>query len=256
MTSRWCYRDADELALRAAEFVAAEARDAVARRGAFHLALAGGSTPRLTYEALTRPRMLARSTIENIHIYWGDERSVPNTHLDSNVRMARESLIDPLGIPAGNIHAPNGDASDLEAEAERYEREMLEYLPKQKGTWPMFDLVMVGMGTDGHTASLFPGTEGLSSEDRFFIVNDVPTHHTRRLTLTFPAINAAAHVLILVSGEAKAPVIANIFGGAEAVYPIQKVTGGIRGVTWMADAAAASHMPARMRQKVFKSTYS
>ncbi len=228
---------AEEVATEGARRIAETARKAVAERGAFHLALSGGGTPKAIFGNLARgafPRELVGAT----HVFWGDERSVPNNHADSNVRMAREAFLDALGFPAENVHAPNGGAKALAAEARRYEAEILNTVPCNRAGEPVFDAVMLGMGTDGHTASLFPGTAALAETERVFVENEVPQLGTWRLTLTFDAIGAARSIFVFVTGESKKPVLDAIRGGG-AGYPIEGVRGDNSNVSWFCDTAAA-----------------
>jgi 6-phosphogluconolactonase len=231
------YSTAADVADAAAAFVVAQAHLAIARRGSFHLALAGGSTPETTYRQLAQPGRFPVDLIAATHLYWGDERAVPQDHADSNVRMARESLIVPLGFPTGNVHAPDGGAQDLVAEAQRYDALLRARLPMGTSGVPVFDLVMLGMGTDGHTASLFPGTRALEEAEHAFVVNEVPQLATRRLTLTFPALLAARVVVVLVAGASKAPVLAALRAGATE-FPICRLGARQANTFWMADAAA------------------
>jgi len=230
----------DDVAREAARRIASAAASATRERGVFHLVLSGGGTPKAIFDEMARgayPRDLAART----HLWWGDERSVPASHAESNVGMARERLAKPLGIPEANIHAPDGGAADLDAEARRYEEEILNNVPCDRGGEPVFDLVMLGMGPDGHTASLFPGTAALGISDRVFVRNDVPQLATRRLTLTFGAILAAREILVLATGSNKEPAIADVMRGGSS-HPIEKIARSPK-ATWIVDAAAAGKAP-------------
>ncbi|MDK2972029.1 MAG: 6-phosphogluconolactonase [Candidatus Sumerlaeota bacterium] len=237
MSRTLVYPGPGDLAEAAAEYLLSQIQLAVADRGAFHLALSGGSTPKVVYEQLVRTGRFTPELVACTHLYWGDERSVPNDDEQSNVRMAHESLIDPLGFPRGNVHPVNGGASDLRSEAKRYEELLLHNLTDGEGRWPGFDLVLLGMGADGHTASLFPGTAALQTTNRFFVENEVPQLDTWRLTLTYSAINNSRHVLILVTGKSKAPVIKAMREGDDG-FPICGVRDGENEVMWMIDEAA------------------
>ncbi len=218
------------------------AQAAIAQRGSFHLALSGGSTPRAIFDQFATggfPAELVGAT----QVFWGDERSVSNDHDDSNVRMARESFLEKLQFPPTNIHTPNGGASDLAAEARRYEAEILNTVPCNRAGEPVFDVIMLGLGTDGHTASLFPGTAALAETERVVVENEVPQLDTWRLTLTYDAINAARAILIFVTGASKKPVLDAIRAGG-AGYPIEDIRGDNSNVTWFADLAAAGKEPA------------
>lgn len=232
------YATAADVADAAAAFLVAQAHLAIARHGAFHLALAGGSTPEATYRQLAQAERFPAELVPVTQLYWGDERSVPQDHADSNVRMARESLIAPLRFPESNVHAPDGGAANLDAEARRYDDLLHARLPAGPGGVPVLDLVLLGVGTDGHTASLFPGTQALDECARSFVANDVPQMATRRLTLTFPALLAARVVVVLVVGASKAPVLTALRGGA-ADFPVCRLAARQANTFWMADTAAA-----------------
>jgi 6-phosphogluconolactonase len=179
------------------------AQFSIATRGLFTVALAGGSTPRALYEALAKPPLRDSIDWDKVHVFLGDERAVPPEDKLSNSAMAREALLDRVPLQADHIHLPLGDAEDLEAEARRYEAELL-------ALGASLDLVLLGMGRDGHTASLFPASPALNVTDRFFVATPVASlePHVRRLTLTLPAINAAQNVLFMVTGEDKATSLA------------------------------------------------
>lgn len=203
------------------------------------VALSGGSTPKLMYEFLANASDADAGALRKLVYLFGDERSVPNDHQDSNVRLAREGFLDPLGIPAGRIIAPDGSAPDLTLEADRLTGLLERYCPDrtEEGV-PRIDLVYLGMGGDGHTASLFPGTEALHSPVAGFVANDVPQLATRRLTLTFPILRAARALCVLVTGSGKGPVLREIFGnpGRAPVYPVENLPR--ESTTWLLDREA------------------
>ena len=199
------------------------AQAAIAERGAFHVALSGGSMPQHLFRALLaehRPDV----AWDRIVFWWGDERTVPPDHADSNYGMCKRLLLDPLGIPAARVHRMRGE-DDPTAAAAAYERELVTAL----GTPPALDYALQGMGPDGHTASLFPGSPGVAVTDRWVIANpvDSPLTHgkTTRLTLTAPALRAARAVRFLVGGADKAPALAKVLRGPRdpARYPSQLV---------------------------------
>jgi 6-phosphogluconolactonase len=229
------------LAHEAKNQILSAARQSVAERGVFHWVLSGGSTPKLIFPALAADTAF-RQLAPSIHIWWGDERSVAHSHPDSNVLMAREFLLHNLPIPNEQIHAPNGGAHDLPAEARRYEVEIRSFVPTNTEAIPVFDFVMLGMGTDGHTASLFPGTEALQIHDRLFVENNVPQLQTQRLTLTYPILNAARFLQIIATGESKAGVISEIFNSKPRRYPIELLQGSVH---WLCDEAALSQVHPR-----------
>ena len=220
------------LAEAAAESFVEEAAKSMGDRGRFAVALAGGSTPKALYELLATGY---RSTLDwsGIHAFFGDERTVPPDHEDSNYRMAQEALLS--RVPLGSVHRMRGELDPAEAAA-LYEEELVEFF----GGPPRFDLVLLGIGEDGHTASLFPGTPALDVRDRWAVENPVEKLGTVRLTLTVPAINAAERVNFLVVGEGKAGALKEILEGDANPheYPAKLVRPKC-GATWMVDRAAA-----------------
>ncbi len=216
------------------------AAEAVAERGRFAVALAGGSTPKATYEVLARDHT-GDVDWPNVHAFFGDERTVPPDHEDSNFRMALEALLD--RVPVGSVHRMRGELPPDEAAA-AYEEELKEFFGEVP---PVLDLVMLGIGADGHTASLFPETPALEATDRLVVANPVPKLDTTRLTLTVPVLNAARSVNFLVAGEGKAEALQEILeGGADPRRYPAKLVRPPGGPTWMVDRAAARclHDPA------------
>ncbi|MCC6547601.1 6-phosphogluconolactonase [Candidatus Sumerlaeota bacterium] len=204
------------------------------------IALSGGSTPKAMYEILRESGGDDAKALLAAQYFFGDERSVDNYHPDSNVALAMNEFMRALRVPYRQVEAPDGAARDLDAEAMRLTRRLHERCaPDDNGT-PVFDLVFLGMGTDGHTASLFPGTLGLASDTPGFIANQVPQLSTWRLTLTFRVINAARRVIILCTGENKAPIVKRIFEGTGDEFPITRVAGA--NVLWLLDDGAASQL--------------
>ncbi|MGF1572672.1 MAG: 6-phosphogluconolactonase [Sumerlaeia bacterium] len=228
----------DALAEHAKNQILNAAREAIAERGVFHWVLAGGSTPKLIFPALAKDAAFARLA-DRIHVWWGDERSVPNDHPDSNVRMAEEYLLANLQMNPDSIHRINGGAKDLVAEAKRYEQEILRLVHANDEGIPAFDFIMLGMGTDGHTASLFPDTTALNVTTHLYVANKVPQLSTHRLTLTYPAINAAAFVQIIATGAAKAGVLGKIFNLGTGEFPIENLEGNLH---WLCDEAALAEV--------------
>jgi len=207
--------------------------------GECHIALAGGNTPRRFYTALAEAG--AGRDWSAVHFWFGDERAVSHDHPDSNFRMARESLLGPLAIPAERIHPmPVPDPVlpvSLDAAARDYEAELRRFLSETADGWPRFDLILLGMGEDGHTASLFPGTAALEEAHRAVVPVHVASRNAWRLTLTLPVINAARHVWVMVTGSAKAPALQRFRSRLEPALPIQRVQPA-GGCDWYVDAAA------------------
>lgn len=224
--------DETELSLRAAEDVAQDIRRVLAGQDRFSLVLTGGGTPRRMYERLAAQPDIPWARVD---LFWGDERFVPLDHPDSNCLMARQTLIGPAGIPAGNVRPVPTNRASPEAAAEAYEDILRTYFAGQPA--PRFDLLLLGMGEDGHVASLFPGAPGLQEAGRWVIaVNDSPKPPPRRITLTLPAINSARRILFLVAGEKKAAALAEVFRGGG--LPAGRVRPASGAVTWWADRGA------------------
>ena len=227
------YEAPEGLAEAAAGAFVQSAAEAIAERGRFAVALAGGSTPRTTYEVLARDHAEDLDW-PNVHVFFGDERTVPPDHEDSNYWMAREALLD--RVPIGSVHRMRGELPPDEAAAS-YEEDLGQFFG---GEFPVLDLVMLGIGEDGHTASLFPETAALEVTDRLAFANPVPKLDTTRLTLTVPVLNAAREVHFLVAGGGKAEALAEILEGdaAPRQYPAKLVRPS-GGPTWLVDRAAA-----------------
>ena len=226
--------DARELSGAAARLFVEEARRRIDETGRFAVALAGGSTPERTYEALAteygEPEALDWG---RVHAFFGDERTVPPDHEDSNYRMARRTLLS--RVPVGSVHRMRGELEPREAAA-LYEEELEAFF----GGPPVLDLVLLGMGEDGHTASLFPRTPALDAYDRWAVENPVEKLKTTRLTLAAPTINAARTVAFLVAGEGKAEALREILeGGADPRDYPAKLIRPETGPVWMVDEAAA-----------------
>jgi 6-phosphogluconolactonase len=231
------YPDATKLARAAAERFVALATEAIAARGQFAVALSGGSTPRATYALLASGEFAARVDWPRVHVFWGDERCVPPGHPDSNYRMAREALLDDIPIPAENVHRIRGELPPDQA-ALAYQAELEAVL----GANGRFDLMLLGMGADGHTASLFPGTTALDERERAVVAVYVERLHAWRVTLTLTTINAARQILFLAIGAAKAETLRAVLEGPAGRLPAQSIRPTAGQLTWMVDAAAASQI--------------
>ena len=228
------YEGPEELARAAARDFAAKAAEAVRERGRFAVVLAGGSTPKTAYGILAHE---FADTIDwgHVHLFFGDERPVPPDHEDSNYRMAREALLD--HVPVGGVHRMRGELPPDEAAAS-YEEELRGFFGDE--TPPRFDLILLGIGEDGHTASLFPETSALGVTDRLVVANPVLKLETTRITLTAPVLNAARAVDFLVAGGGKAEALKEILeGDADPRRYPAKLVQPPGGPTWMVDRAAA-----------------
>jgi 6-phosphogluconolactonase len=233
------YADLDALSGAAAEDFTMLAERAIAARGAFHVLLSGGSTPKRLFGLLAAK---GRDVLpwDQIELWWGDERTVPPDHPDSNYRMTREALLEPLSLT--HVHRIEGENPDAGAAARAYERAIVSAL----GDKPVFDLALQGMGSDGHTASLFPRSPALRETNRIVVANPVDSPLTKgkttRITLTAPAINAARHIRFLVAGADKADALHGVLKGPRDPdrYPSQLIAGA--DVLWLVDRAAAARV--------------
>jgi 6-phosphogluconolactonase len=225
----------------AAAIFSSTAIDAIARRGRFLTALSGGSTPKRLFERLTAAPYREAIDWGKVYFLWGDERSVPPEDAESNFAMAKKHLLDPLKIPAANIQRMEAERPDIDAAAAEYELNLRTLMLEQSRS-DKLDLVLLGMGADGHTASLFPGTTALAETNRWVVANEVPQLKTWRMTLTYPAINAARKVLFLVSGGDKAATIKEVLTGPPnaARFPSQAVAAKEGETIWVLDQAAGA----------------
>jgi 6-phosphogluconolactonase len=230
--------EAAALAREAAERFVQMAREAVEARGRFSVALAGGSTPGGAYRLLAEAPYRTRVPWEQVHIFWGDERLVPPDDPGSNYGLAQQAFIGLVPIPAENVHRVRGELKP-EAAARAYELELEDYFC---GPLPRLDLVILGLGSDGHTASLFPGSPLLEETSETVAVAraNYQGRPAWRVTLTLPAINAARHVLFLAGGAEKAGIVAAVLGEGGGSLPAQRVCPVAGQVTWLLDRAAAA----------------
>jgi 6-phosphogluconolactonase len=235
------FADTDALFDAAADAVATASANAIAARGRFTLALSGGTTPRRLFERLASPSWRDRIDWSRVHVFWGDERCVLPTHADSNYRMAREALLDHVPVNQAQVHRMRGEDVPDSA-AFNYETELRATLdPGAAGGPSVLDLVLLGLGADGHTASLFPGMPSGRLITRWVVAEHVDTTRGWRLTLTPPIINAARAVLFLVAGDDKAAALAAVLEGPArpSALPAQRIVSGGSHVTWLVDQAAA-----------------
>lgn len=235
----------DETALfqAAAERFAELATSAAKQRGAFHVALAGGSTPKGLYRLLAEAPYRSQIPWQQVHIWFGDERCVPPEDAHSNYRMAKQALLDQVGIPEAHIHRMQGEI-DPEKAANDYVDELKQH---HSDSPPALDLVLLGTGPDGHIASLFPGTDILTKRKPVAAVY-VPKLECWRISLTYPVLNAARHVMILISGNKKADVVRHIFNDRNNANPLPIQMLKPRGdMEWYLDRAAARHIASPKR---------
>ncbi|HXB55620.1 MAG TPA: 6-phosphogluconolactonase [Vicinamibacteria bacterium] len=236
--------DGAELARAGADEFRGRALEAVAAGGAFRVVLSGGSTPRSLFSLLAGEPYRAQLPWDAIHFFWGDERPVPPDHPDSNYGMARETLLSRVPVPPANVHRIPGEEEDAGAAAAAYERTLKGFFRLTGEERPRFDLVYLGLGPDGHTASLFPGTKALHEERRLVVANWVGKLYTHRITLTAPVLNAAALVVFLVAGADKAvPLKAVLEGPREPdQLPAQLVRPEGGRLVWLVDRSAAARL--------------
>jgi 6-phosphogluconolactonase len=213
----------------------------------FSAALSGGLTPRLLYQILGSPALAARIGWKNTHLFQVDERCVPPDHPDSNYRMIREVLLDHVEIPAGNFHRMQAEQADLDQAARDYASELARILQPLDGDRPRLDIVFLGMGPDGHTASLFPGTAALEEQTVWVRPNLVERLGMRRLTMTFPLLNSAAHVIFLVAGADKAESLRKVLEGPPGQLPAQRIQPLHGSLSWFLDEAAARKLSPSVR---------
>jgi len=235
------FEDAEAVAAHAADEFIRRAESAIAARGVFRVALAGGSTPRRTYELLALGDRESQVEWQAVQIFFGDERSVPPEHSDSNYRTALEALLGKVDLRPESIHRMEGERPDLEQAAKAYEEILERAFEMKLPAWPRFDLIMLGMGGDGHTASLFPGTRALSVDSSWVVANEVPQLSTRRITFTVPLLNAARCVMFTVAGADKETRVADVLEGPRDPnrLPSQFVAPRDGDLLWLIDAAAA-----------------
>ena len=236
------FADTGELSRAAAAEFARLAGEAVRADGRFTVALAGGSTPRGAYTLLAEePSLRNQVPWDRTHCFWGDERPVPPDHSESNFRMADETMLSKVSIPPENVHRIRGECPDTALAAEEYERTLHDCFHPAKGAFPRFDLVLLGLGCDGHTASLFPGTPALRERRRLVVSNWVAQLETERITLTLPVLNSAASIIFLVAGEEKAAALKSVLEGnaGQPIPPAGRIRPERGTLTWLLDRPAA-----------------
>ena len=240
------FTDAQELTRAAAGLFLEVGKQAIAERNRFLVALSGGSTPKALYSILASDKYAQQLDWSKVHFLFGDERSVPPTHADSNFAMANAILFSPLHIPSAQIHRMRGE-DPPETAAAQYETTLRHLTTAVPGQWPRLDLVLLGMGDDGHTASLFPGTASLTEQTRWVVPSTSPQGTRARVTLTLGVINHASVVLFLVAGRNKAAVVRRILEqrpGDPGPYPAALIRPETGRLLWYLDRAAASELTA------------
>ncbi|HEX5504007.1 MAG TPA: 6-phosphogluconolactonase [Thermomicrobiales bacterium] len=236
--------DPTALAEEAARRFVVLAGDAIAARGRFTVALSGGSTPRALFRLLAAPPHRDAVDWARVQVGWGDERCVPPDDEQSNYRMARETLLAHVPIPEGQIHRIPAELPDHEVAADAYAATLREVFAPPPGAWPRFDLLYLGLGPEGHTASLFPDSPALDERARLVAAPYVEKLHAHRVTLTPPVINAARVVTFLVAGADKAAIVREVLRGPRDVHrlPAQVVAPADGALVWLLDTAAATEV--------------
>jgi 6-phosphogluconolactonase len=238
--------DASELSRTSTAEFEHVARNAVQARGRFTVSLSGGSTPRGLYSQLARDAH--RLPWDKIYLFWGDERHVPPDDKDSNYGMVRETLLSHVPIPPDHVFRMHAEDTDANRVAEQYEQTIRQFFGLKAGELPRFDLVLLGLGPDGHTASLFPGSAALQERSRLVVANWVEKFGHYRLTLTAPVLNNAAEVMFLVSGSEKTSALQSVlYSDAPAEqFPAKMIEPRSGRLLWLVDRAA---MPSRQQSK-------
>ena len=242
-----------EMSEAAARLFTARAAAAVSLRGRFIAALSGGKTPVTLYTMLTQKPFTSQIPWARVHLFWVDERCVPPDHEDSNYRMVRERLLDHVPILPDNVHRMRGEMDPVEAAA-RYEEGMRQFFSSSQsseGAFPVFDLVLLGLGGDGHTASLFPGTRAIRESARWVLGHYVDAKKGWRITLTPPVINAARMAVFTVAGAGKAAVLKDVMEGPfrPDFLPAQIVRPDSGNLLWMLDREAAALLKGKRIQE-------
>ncbi len=241
------FEDAAAMIRRAAGEFVELAQSAVHRYGRFTVALSGGSTPKGLYEILSDPTQTFREQIpwEKTHFFWGDERHVPPEHKDSNYRMAAEAMLFQAPVPEENIHRVRGEEAEAGTAASEYETHLKSFFRVEGGGFPRFDLVLLGMGADGHTASLFPGTDVVFEAHRMVAPVWIEKSEACRITVTPPVLNNAACIIFLLAGEEKAAALQSVLHGEfhPEVYPSQIISPPNGRLLWLMDNGAAACLP-------------
>ena len=243
--------DGAAIAKRAAQEFIEAAVVAVREKGAFSVSLAGGSTPKALYSLLvTDPALRSEVPWDKIQLFFGDERHVGPGHPDSNFRMATETMISRVPLTKDQVVRIKGEYQDTEEAAREYEQALQSYFRLKAGEYPRFDLLLAGMGNEGHTLSLFPGTKALHANTRIVVRNWVGKLYTERITLTAPAASNAARIVIMVTGADKALALKGVLEGPyePEQLPVQLLQPKNGKLLWLVDAAAGSMLSMGIRE--------
>jgi 6-phosphogluconolactonase len=241
----------EAIAKRAAQEFVQAATSTVAERGSFHVALSGGSTPKALYSLLANnPALRAQLPWDKMYLYFGDERSVRPDHPDSNFRMAAETMLSRVPLKPEQVCRIKGECKDTEKAAQEYEQALRASFKIGEGQFPRFDLVLLGMGDEGHTASLFPGTKALHETKRLVVRNWVGKLYTNRITLTAPVINNAARVIFMITGADKALALKGVLEGPNEPdqLPAQMIQPSRGQLLWLVDTIAGGMLSIGIRE--------
>jgi len=237
--------DLEMLSRKAADLFVEQTVAVLKTRPFFSMALSGGSTPESLYSLFASdPGIKAKIAWEKVHIFWGDERHVPPDHPQSNFRMANRTMLAGLPLPRGNIHRVMAEDADADRAARRYEQEISRFFQVQAGQFPCFDLIWLGMGVDGHTASLFPQSAALTENKRLVVANWVEQFQSHRISMTLPVLNHAKCLIFLVSGAAKAETLKQVLESDSRApqFPAQLIQPLHGKLYWIIDRAAAKYL--------------
>ena len=237
--------DSKELCQTAAEVILASVAATLHKKEFFTIALSGGSTPKGLFTLLAGDAALQdQIPWSKIHFFWGDERHVPPDHPQSNYRMAREAMLSKAPVPDRNIHRVRAEEPDAGTAAAEYEQEIRTFFKLETGQLPCFDCVLQGMGPDGHTASLFPGTAALHETQRLVVANYVEKLQTHRITMTAAVLNNAAMIIFLVGGKEKAETLQRVLEGDPQpdLFPSQLIQPSHGQLLWLVERSAATRL--------------
>ncbi len=245
------FTQTSELAAEAADLFIWFGQQAIASDGRFQVALSGGSTPRALYEALTREDLARQLDWRSTEFFFGDERCVPPDHPESNYRLAFDSLFRPLGIPESRVFRMEGELPSVEEAARRYEGMLRQRLNAPAPAWPRFHVILLGLGEDGHTASLFPGTPAVGERTRLVVPSSSPKGVAQRMTFTVPLINEAAAVMFLITGTGKASPVRDLIEPVRTEhtrYPAGLIRPRAGRLLWLLDHAAGAQLTVAKQQ--------
>lgn len=237
------FPDQNALSRAAADEIVAVALAAVERAGRFTMALSGGPAPGPVFDVLVEEPFRSRFPWDRTHFFWGDERHVPPDHPESNYRLAYDRMLSKAPVPEQNVHRVRAELEDADQAAELYESALRDFFLVAEGEFPRFDLMLQGLGDNGHTASLFPGTTALAERRRLFVATWVEKFRAHRLTVTLPLLNHAATVLFVVSGKKPADALNQVLFGPQLSVPLPAQLVAPKGrLLWLADKDAAGRL--------------